>query len=434
MLSLFILLAITLILSTVAVSNVGKNFSIVLVGGGLLDDNEQIWGTIISLGGGKGVARLGVVAAAGGDPCCGPDSSFFYYNEMLTQYGAAEVYYIPVTVDSKEMNSDSGVVEKINDLTGFFFSGGDQQRVITSLYNDDERTPSPVLVAIRRRLLEVGGVVAGSSAGTDCQTVHPMMSGGISYNALVEGTHIFWRSKNFVSSREGLAAYGPGGIGLFPHGLVDTHFANRGRQGRMIQLLMDTAAYPSGATVGFGIDENTALVVTGPWQARQAMLIGQRGAVMFDVSHATREAPYGQASRNASLTDVGPQRTPSSFSNVLVTRMSEGDVIDFNTLQVTPAPFKTSMGARESNKKVATTKDVFGEDSFQYDEITSSLFKSTATSTYGVTKEQTPIQFEVRISKVKDECVIQAEGFDGTDPATGLYAYSYRNMWLDITY
>lgn len=30
-----------------------------------------------------------------------------------------------------------------------------------------------------------------------------------------------------------------GGIGMFPYGFLDTHFANRGRQGRMIQMMID---------------------------------------------------------------------------------------------------------------------------------------------------------------------------------------------------
>lgn len=44
--------------------NVGRNYSMVLVGGGLDDNNDEIWSTIISLGGGRGVARFGVVSAA----------------------------------------------------------------------------------------------------------------------------------------------------------------------------------------------------------------------------------------------------------------------------------------------------------------------------------------------------------------------------------
>lgn len=35
-----------------------------LTGGGLMDDNAEVWDTIIELGGGKGFARFGVISAA----------------------------------------------------------------------------------------------------------------------------------------------------------------------------------------------------------------------------------------------------------------------------------------------------------------------------------------------------------------------------------
>lgn len=73
-------------------------------------------------------------------------------------------------MDTKGNNSDPAVVAKVRTLTGFFFGGGDQSRIIYSFYNDDERMPSPVLTAIKETVLSVGGVVAGTSAGTDCQT------------------------------------------------------------------------------------------------------------------------------------------------------------------------------------------------------------------------------------------------------------------------
>ena len=107
------------------------------------------------------------------------------------------------------MNADLEVVNHVRTLTGFFFTGGDQEKVIYSLYNDDERVPSPVLVAIRETLLATGGVVAGTSAGTDCQTSHTMIAGGTSYTGLVKGSKIFWRSGESPNP-DILTAYGPG--------------------------------------------------------------------------------------------------------------------------------------------------------------------------------------------------------------------------------
>lgn len=60
-----LILALTSLLCSAAMSEIGKNYSLVMVGGGLYDNNTAVWDRIIELGGGKGVARMGVVAAAG---------------------------------------------------------------------------------------------------------------------------------------------------------------------------------------------------------------------------------------------------------------------------------------------------------------------------------------------------------------------------------
>ncbi len=189
-----------------------------------------------------------------------------FYDTMLRFYGAAEVYYIPITVNDTSSNTDPGVMEKVRTLTGFFFGGGDQLRILKSYFNFNAKVPSPVLRAIKETLLASGGVVAGTSAGTDCQTGSVMISGGESYtgesgpdaavrvvsflnsaskcsilchlSGVANGATLTWEPTERPDARE-LTGYGPGGIGLFPHGLLDTHFANRGRHGRLVQLLRD---------------------------------------------------------------------------------------------------------------------------------------------------------------------------------------------------
>ncbi len=76
------------------------------------------------------------------------------------------------------------VVAHIKTLTGFFFGGGDQLRIIESFYNFNAKVPSPALQAIRETLYASGGVVAGTSAGTDIQTDMVMISGGESYQGM----------------------------------------------------------------------------------------------------------------------------------------------------------------------------------------------------------------------------------------------------------
>lgn len=427
---LFLVIFTKNFIDSYAQSTLGKNYSIVLVGGGLDDKNTDIWNKIIELGGGKGKARIGVITAASESPCCDNESSFAYYNDMFTSYGASEVYFVPITVHSKEKNADPMVIAHIKTLTGFFFSGGDQSRIIYSFYNVDEKIPSPALVAIRETLLATGGVVAGTSAGTDCQTSNVMISGGMSYSALLNRAEIFWRTIEFYK-KDNLTAYGPGGIGLFPYGLLDTHFANMGRQGRLIQLLLDSRSFPAGSLRAYGVDENTALVVTGDWANRIGTVIGQRGVSIYDITESNTESSIG------SISAVTYKET---FADVRATRLSDGDFIDFNSMKVQFAAYKTRMQTREKVSPVAISEDIFNEGGFEFDGIARSLFQSTEDRTYGRTAEVDPKLIMV-LSKdkrtvpskeSKTRTFSRAAGFDGFNPSTGAYAYSYSDLWIAV--
>lgn len=90
-------------------------------------------------------------------------------------------------------------MEHIKTLTGFFIGGGDQTRLIKAYYNglndfiEGNAIASPALLAVKSALYSSGGVVAGTSAGTDIQTDNVMITGGVSYTSLVQGADIFWR-------------------------------------------------------------------------------------------------------------------------------------------------------------------------------------------------------------------------------------------------
>jgi len=56
---------------------------------------------------------------------------------------------------------------------------------------------------------------------------------------------------------------------------------------------------------------------SGPWNARSATVLGQRGAWVFSTEAA--------------------QQLSSTIAGVSVSRISNGDVLDLNTYQITPA-------------------------------------------------------------------------------------------------
>ena len=59
-------------------------------------------------------------------------------------------------------------------------------------------------------------------------------------------------------------AYDPnGGLGLIDDFVLDTHFSEMGREGRLIKVVQETRDIATGTTRGLGVDEDTALFVTG---------------------------------------------------------------------------------------------------------------------------------------------------------------------------
>ncbi|XP_019619663.1 PREDICTED: uncharacterized protein LOC109466391 [Branchiostoma belcheri] len=360
----------------------GAQKNLVLVGGNLQEDNAEVYNLIVELAGGRGNAKIGLVTAANLDP----ENSARYYKDMFQgRYGAAEATWIPVDIYRKENNSDPEVVALINGMTGFFFGGGDQIHVIESFYLAD-RQESPALAAIRAKF-EAGAVVSGTSAGAACQSSAVMIVFvGLSYNALAHGT-----SDSYNPNTPDEVAYNrSGGLGLAPGFVVDVHFSEKGREGRLIRLLADTRDEPNGATLGVGVDENTALHLTWDTEPDSAIgtVVGTGGVMMVDISSAAVST-----SRDFDVTDV------------VTSYLTEDDRVDFATKQVTFAPWKQGLSGNERFDRAASSHNIFGSPhaplrlSREWQRVATSLFDSRLDKTaYGRTFENNP-QFQVRLFK-----------------------------------
>jgi cyanophycinase len=168
-------------------------------------------------------------------------------------------------VNERCETSDPEKLAVFDGAAAVFFTGGDQLR-ISSQVGD-----TPVEARVRE-VLERGGLVAGTSAGAS------MMS----ETMLVRGS-------NQESYRIGDLHMAPG-LGLVRDMIIDQHFAERGRIGR---LLGAVAHNPR--VLGVGIDEDTAVIIE-----RGKMRVIGRGAIYVvdgaDVSHSNvAEADADQA-------------------------------------------------------------------------------------------------------------------------------------------
>ena len=147
----------------------------------------------------------------------------------------------------------SEVLEIVQNATGFFFTGGDQARVI-SVIKDTQLD-----AAIHQRY-GAGGIIGGTSAGA---AIMPDIM-------IVEG-------ESQTNPRVDVVEMGPG-MGFLPGIVIDQHFAQRGRLGRLLSALVQQ---PS--VLGFGIDEDTAIIVDG----EDVSVIGQGAVTVIDESEAT---------------------------------------------------------------------------------------------------------------------------------------------------
>jgi cyanophycinase len=170
-------------------------------------------------------ARILVIPTASLAEETGPE-----YMELFESIGA-RASCIPV--ENREECWQEEIIDKLERATGIFITGGNQLRLSTILGG------TPVARAIRRRNAE-GIPVAGTSAGAAIMSEHMITSG-----------------RSGPSPRESGVELAPG-LGLTNRVIIDQHFSQRGRMGRLLAALSFNPFI-----CGLGIDENTAAFIRG---------------------------------------------------------------------------------------------------------------------------------------------------------------------------
>jgi cyanophycinase len=178
----------------------------------------------------------------------------------------------------------------LEDAAGIFFTGGDQLRISSQIGD----TPIERLV---REIHARGGVVAGTSAGASVMSETMLVKGSGSESHRIGDLHM------------------APGLGLMPGVIIDQHFAERGRIGR---LLGAVAQNPR--VLGIGIDENTAIIVEGD----RFTVIGVGAVTIVDGAGVT----------HSNIAEARPERT-LSMHDVCLHVLSSGDA--FNLTDRRPA-------------------------------------------------------------------------------------------------
>jgi cyanophycinase len=153
------------------------------------------------------------------------------YEKLFNDLGAAQVEVMDF--DTRRDCQEAGRLRRLEEASGIFFTGGNQLRLSTLLGG------TPVARLIRTRNAH-GVAVGGTSAGASILSEH-MIAFGDEGSAVISGS----------------VRLAPG-LGLTNRFIIDQHFRQRDRLGRLITAL----AYNPFA-VGIGLDEDTAAFV-GP--------------------------------------------------------------------------------------------------------------------------------------------------------------------------
>ena len=200
---------------------------LVIIGGGEDREGEKVvLREFVRLAGGP-EARIVLLSVASETP----EEYDRIYRAAFEAIGVADFRALETrTRHDADRARDVGIVEA---ATGVFFTGGDQQRLVRTLHD------TRLVRALHAGRAE-GLAIAGTSAGA------AMMS-----DAMIE------EGESETCPRAGLVRLRPG-LGFLSGVVIDQHFAQRGRLGRLLAAL---ATRPE--ALGAGIGEDTAMVVEG---------------------------------------------------------------------------------------------------------------------------------------------------------------------------
>lgn len=200
------------------------------------------------------------------------------YRTVFSRLGVQSIDVL--NIDSRSDANDNSVAQRISGAAGVFFTGGDQLR-ITSILGGTKTFD--ILLDLYRKGVPIIGTSAGASA--------------MSSVMIVDGN-------SNSAARKCTLGMSPG-LGLFEQVIIDQHFEQRGRLGR---LLVGVAQNP--AVLGIGIDEDTAIKVHSNASFE---VVGTNCVTVID----------GRTILNSNVSELNPEEI-ISLSNVTIHVLPNG--------------------------------------------------------------------------------------------------------------
>ncbi|MFC3883547.1 cyanophycinase [Bacillus songklensis] len=180
-----------------------------------------------------------------------PDQVSAEYVETFRRLGAQEIEIIGV--DSREKAESPEISELVSKLSALFITGGNQKRL-------KDLIKGTALYDTLYEKWSSGMVIGGTSAGASIMGEHMIVSAQT-------------KAKDDV-----LEVDMDEGFGLLKNMIIDQHFSQRARFGRLLHAIAQESQ-----TIGIGIDENTAILVKG----NEFEVYGQHQVRVFDGKNRT---------------------------------------------------------------------------------------------------------------------------------------------------
>lgn len=181
-----------------------------------------------------------------------PDECWEDYKRIFKNLNVKDLVHF--SLEQHQQALDQKHLELFQNAKTVFFTGGDQLKITTKIGG------TPIMDAIMD-VYKKGGIIAGTSAG-----------------AAIMGKTMLVGSEKEESHKVGNWMMAPG-LGFIDDILIDQHFAQRGRIGRLLGAI---AMNPG--VLGIGIDEDTAVIV----YESSFKVIGKNAVYVIDGSDVSR--------------------------------------------------------------------------------------------------------------------------------------------------
>ena len=234
----------------------------------------------------KELSRIEIITTASKVPKeIGPE-----YVKAFNSLGATNVDVL--YIEKREQAMDSEILERLKAADVVMLTGGDQLR-LTSILGG-----TPFHDILLDKYINEEFIYAGTSAGAAAAS-NNMIYQGSSSEALLKG-------EVKITS----------GLGFIDNVVIDTHFVQRGRIGRLFQSVVGNPK-----VLGIGLGEDTGLLIT---HNNRMEAIGSGLVILVD----------GREIKDTNLTEVELGQ-PISISHLVTHVMSKYDTFDLDTYKMT---------------------------------------------------------------------------------------------------